>query len=91
MVLDDLREGFPCSFMISNRVDEAVLRIFFAEIRDKTGIIQSNVFMSDMAESFYNALVVEMKPAKHRLYCTWHVDRAWRKNLNEIKNKTKQV
>lgn len=91
MVLDDLREGFPCSFMISNRVDEAVLKIFFAEIRDKTGIIQPNVFMSDMAESFYNAWVVEMKPAKHRLYCTWHVDRAWRKNLNKIKNKTKQV
>ncbi|XP_008180456.1 uncharacterized protein LOC103308587 [Acyrthosiphon pisum] len=61
-VLDDLREGFPCSFLISNRVDETVLRIFFAEIRDKTGIIQPNVFMSDMAESFYNAWIVEMKP-----------------------------
>lgn len=30
MVLDDLREGFPCCFMISNRVDEVVLRIFFS-------------------------------------------------------------
>lgn len=44
-----------------------------------------------MAESFYNAWVVKMEPPKHRLYCTWHVDRAWRKNLNKIKNKTKQV
>jgi len=91
MVLDDLREGFPCCFMISNRVDEVVLTIFFSKIRDQTGIIHPNVFMSDMAESFYNAWVVEMEPPKHRLYCTWHVDRAWRKNLNKIKNKTKQV
>lgn len=57
MVFDDLREGFPCYIMISNRVDEVVLKIFFSKITDKTGIIQLNVFMSDMAESFYNAWV----------------------------------
>lgn len=29
LVLDDMREGFPFSSMISNRTDEVVLRIFF--------------------------------------------------------------
>jgi len=29
LVLDDMREGFPCSFMISNLIDEMVLRILF--------------------------------------------------------------
>jgi len=47
--------------------------------------------MSDMAESFHNAWVVEMKHPRHRLYCTWHVDRAWRKNLCKIKSKPKQL
>jgi len=32
MVLNNLREGFPRCFMISNRVDEVVLRIFFSKI-----------------------------------------------------------
>jgi len=91
MVLDDLREGFPCCFMISNKVNEVVLRILFSKIRDETGIIQPNVFVSDMVKSFYNTWVVEMEPPKHRLYFTLHVDCAWRKNLNKIKNKTKQV
>lgn len=31
-----------------------------------------------------------MKCPKHRLYCTWHVDRVWRKNLVKIKYKDKQ-
>jgi len=31
-----------------------------------------------------------MKRPKHRLYCTWNVDRAWRKNLVEIKSKDTQ-
>lgn len=90
LVLDDMREGFPCAFMISNRIDEGVLTIFYSKIKSLTGDLQPNVFMSDMAESFFNAWIVEMKPPKHRLYCSWHVDRAWRKNLVKIKSKDKQ-
>ncbi|KAE9530121.1 hypothetical protein AGLY_011583 [Aphis glycines] len=55
LVLDDMREGFPCAFMISNRIDEAVLTIFHSKIKSLTGQLQPNVFMSDMAESFFNA------------------------------------
>ncbi|KAF0746386.1 Uncharacterized protein FWK35_00024202, partial [Aphis craccivora] len=50
LVLDDMREGFPCVSMISNRVDEAVLKILFSQIRALTGPIEPKVFMSDMAE-----------------------------------------
>lgn len=47
--------------------------------------------MSDMAECFFNAWLVEMKQPKCRLYCTWYVDRAWRKNLTKVKSKEKQA
>lgn len=47
--------------------------------------------MSDMAESFHNAWVVEMKHPRHWIYCTWLVDRAWRKNVCKIKSKPKQM
>lgn len=91
LILDDLREGFPCAFMISNRVDEGVLKILFSQIRALTGQIEPKVFMFDMAKCFFNAWLVEMKQPKFRLYCTWHVDRAWRKNLTKVKSKEKQA
>jgi len=60
LVLDDMREGFPCVSMISNRVDEAVLKILFSQIRALTGPIEPKVFMSDMAKCFFNTWLVEM-------------------------------
>lgn len=32
-----------------------------------------------------------MKYPEHRQYCTWHVEKAWRKNLSKIKSKPKQI
>jgi len=65
LVLDDMREGFPCSFMISNRIDEMVLRISFFKIKEIIGHLQPNIFMSDMAESFYITWMVEMDRPRH--------------------------
>ncbi|CAG9828393.1 unnamed protein product [Diabrotica balteata] len=47
--------------------------------------------MSDLADSFYNAWIQVMTLPEHRLYCTWHLDRAWRNNLCKITTKEKQV
>jgi len=91
LVLADMQEGFPCSFMISNRIDKVVVRIFFSKIKELTGPLQPNIFMSDTAESFHNAWMVEMKHPRHRFYCPWHVDRAWRKNVCKINSKPKQM
>ncbi|GFU90973.1 uncharacterized protein TNCV_4923041 [Trichonephila clavipes] len=55
LILDVVRQGFPCSFFISNRTDHFVLEIFFAKIKEKVGEICPTVCMSDMAESFFNA------------------------------------
>lgn len=91
MVIDDIREGFPCAFFFCNRSDEGALSIFFKYIKSAVGSITANVFMSDMAIAFYNAWIKEMNPPKHFLYCTWHVDHAWRKNLNKIKDQENKV
>lgn len=60
LVLDDLREGVPCALMISNRSDTQVLKLFISQIKERSGIIKENVFMSDLAEAFYNAWIEEM-------------------------------
>ncbi|XP_072390135.1 uncharacterized protein [Diabrotica undecimpunctata] len=91
LVLDNLRQGFPCAFLISNRRDQEVLTVFFSAIKEKVGLISCENFMSDLADSFYNAWIQVMTLPEHRLYCTWHLDRAWRNNLYKITTKEKQV
>lgn len=73
LVLDDVREGFPCAFLISNRSDESVMKIFFQCIRNQIGFqVNCKVFMSDMADSYYNAWNVVMGPAQFRLVTLIH-------------------
>lgn len=93
MVLDDLRQGFPCSFLISNRGGTVAMEIFFKTIKNclHETLINPKTFMCDMDNTFYNAWISVMGPVENQLYCSWHVDRAWRKNLNKIKNKEKQA
>ncbi|XP_049811058.1 uncharacterized protein LOC126253607 [Schistocerca nitens] len=89
LVLDDMRQGFPCAFLISNRSDQDVLSLYFNEIKTKVGKVRPQVFMSDLAESFYNALLSQTEEPVRRLYCSCHTDRAWRKNIC-IKTKSKE-
>lgn len=91
LVLDDMRQGFPCAFMISSRTDEDMIQLYFNVIKEINGTIQAQVFMSDMADFYYKAWCHVMGVAQKRLYCTWHVDKAWRNNLKKIKDKEKQV
>lgn len=66
MVVDELREGFPCSFFISNRSDQGILNIFFMEVRNKLGPISCRIFMSDMAEGYFNSWLHIMGPPEKR-------------------------
>lgn len=88
VILDSLRQGFPAAFCITNR---SVFRLFFDKIKERIGLIAPKVFMSDMAEGYYNAWLQVMPAPKFRLYCTWHVDRAWYKNLSLINSQEKKV
>ena len=44
LTVDNLRQGYPCAFLISNRCDEEVISIFFSCIKEKIGPIQPNAF-----------------------------------------------
>lgn len=67
LVVDDKRQGFRCAFLISNRTDKDIINIFFHKIKLRLGFgLHSNVFMSDMAPSFYNAWQETIFPTKFR-------------------------
>ncbi|KAJ8949492.1 hypothetical protein NQ314_008183 [Rhamnusium bicolor] len=94
MVVDNFNEGFPGAFMFTNRKDTLIHQIFFEVIESKVGNkISPNTFMSDITGVFYQAWSSVMGVVPFQLYCTWHIDRAWRNNLNKIPNieKRKEV
>lgn len=85
MTTDEHGEGFPIAFCFSNRVDEVAMRTFLTICKRTIGrSIDDAVLMTDDAEVYANAWVQVMGPPAHRLLCTWHIDRAWRKNLHKI-------
>jgi hypothetical protein len=79
LVIDDHGEGIPVAWAISNRSDTALLTQFLKPLKARIGQLSTKVFMSDMAEQFFKAWVgVFGKCETSQLYCTWHVDKAWR-------------
>ena len=83
LVIDDHGEGIPVAWSLSNRVNTALLTQFLKPLKANVGDLRTSVFMSDMADQFFLSwLGVFGKCDTKRLYCTWHVDKAWRKGLN---------
>ena len=93
LVLDEFGEGIPVAWMVCNREDATVLRPFFEKIKENCGDVCTKVFMSDDANNFYNAWksVFSVTDTK-KLICAWHVDKSWRKGLQQhITDTTKQA
>ncbi|XP_073979586.1 uncharacterized protein [Rhodnius prolixus] len=94
LVINEMRQCFPCSFLVTSRSDETALYIFFTVLRESLRSlkpIKPNVFMSDIEDAFYDAWNCAMLAPTTRLYCSWHVDRDWRLNLQKINSKNKQA
>ena len=93
VVVDDYGEGIPVGWMISNRQDTLVLMEFLKAIKERAGNVNPIWFMSDDAEQFFTAWRATFGDGSTtKLLCAWHVDRAWRKALQEnIPNKEEQV
>lgn len=85
MTVDEFGSGCPVAFCFSSKCDEVHLSLFFEKVKEKVGVVTASVFMSDDAPAFNNVWSKVMSVPKHKLLCTWHVDKNWRKNLSKIK------
>ena len=87
LVIDEYGEGIPVAWIISNRQDGDTLSHWFKSINSKTGMLNPKWFMSDDAEQFFNAwTAVFGGGGMRKLLCAWHVDKAWRKALDNVKD-----
>ena len=95
LVKDENNMGFPVSFLLSNRLDQAVQEIFFRALQERLGeAINTEFIMSDDDPKYFNAWTKVMKSdhlLPRRLLCTWHVIKNWniqgRAKLKKIENK----
>jgi len=82
IILDELHQGFPIASMISYRKDGEIPTMFYLNDETKgSRNIGAEVFMSDMVEELYTASTSVFGPPKRRLFCSWHVMKAWKYNL----------
>lgn len=92
--VDSAGVGVPVAFCISNRVTENFMKQFFRILKDnlRKDSSSSKVFMSDMANEFYNAWKDVFGECENVFYCAWHVDKRWREKTKEkVKGLTKQA
>nr|CAH7743248.1 unnamed protein product [Callosobruchus chinensis] len=67
LVVDKIGRGFPCSFLISNRIDKEVMSIFFEHIKERIGSkISTTVLMTDKDDIFLDIWSEVMSPPKLR-------------------------
>lgn len=83
LVIDEFGEGCPVAWCLSNREDLPLLRVFFDSIKKAVGNISPEWFMSDMAPQFFDGFCLVFGQMPKQLYCTWHVDKAWKENLRK--------
>lgn len=83
LVIDEFGEGVPVAWCLSTHEDFTHMCVFFKMIKRTCGPLQPRWFMSDIAPQFYNAWVAINGNIPQHLYCTWHVDKAWREELRK--------
>ena len=81
LVVDEFGQGQPAAWYLSNHETESFLKIFFEKVKTQVGPMQPIWFMTDLAPQFYNTYCFVNECQPKRLFCTWHVDKAWKEEL----------
>jgi len=93
LVRDARMQAFPVAYLYSNRNTESTFTLIFHAIRSRSGVVNCNVFMSDMMyPQFFNAWNIIMGDCQYQLYNTWQVAESFAVNTKRyIKNDNKLV
>ena len=85
LVIDDFGEGVPVAWLISNHEDGNVIGEFFSTLKERTGSLEPKWFMTDDAPQYFAAwkTIYGTNTSTKKILCRWHIDKSWRKALNE--------
>ncbi|KAF8770302.1 hypothetical protein HNY73_017849 [Argiope bruennichi] len=74
IVMDDSDNAFPVAFCLSNKVDRGVMLQFFMSIKESTGALSFEYFMSDSDVFMFESWKDIMDDDSKWLWCMWYVD-----------------
>ena len=93
-IVDNYGEGIPVAWALANRVDTAMLVEFLKPIRERIGPIKTDI-LCQIWQNNFSLHGLDRVFGSHdtkRLFCSWHVDKSWKKGLNEyIEKKQNRV
>ncbi|KAG8258518.1 hypothetical protein J6590_108402 [Homalodisca vitripennis] len=91
ILVDDLNEAVPVSFLISNRGDNDKYKLFFKSLKKKIPGLSAKVVITDDKKEIYEVWrdVFEEEPC--HLWSNRFVDSEWRENLISIPDEELQV
>lgn len=83
MVVNDCNQGFPIAFLISSTVNEEIVKTFLLSLKERVGLLNADVFLSDDDPIYRNAWKRSMSELRTPIFlnCSWHTDRTFRKSI----------
>lgn len=84
LTIDDHHVGVPVAFAISSQRDFNVVELFLSCIHKKTGVLSTELFMSDVEFDYYRHWREIMGVAENQPFCRWNGAETWRRKLRKI-------
>uniref|UniRef100_A0A1B6LVA4 SWIM-type domain-containing protein n=1 Tax=Graphocephala atropunctata TaxID=36148 RepID=A0A1B6LVA4_9HEMI len=91
ILIDDLNEAVPVSFMISNKGDTDKYMLFFQSLKRQVPRISAKVVITDDKKEIYEVWRDVFEEEPHHLWSNRFVDSEWRENLISIPDEELQV
>lgn len=91
MLLDDLNEAVPVSFMITNDLNNDKYKILFSSLKKRVPEISAGTVFTDDNNDVYDLWCTTFEQTPLHLWINRHVDSDWRENLVTISDEELQV
>lgn len=91
MLIDDMNEAIPVSFMVTNKNNPRKYLKFFESLKAKVPDISANALFTDDEKDVYTLWCLVFKEEPRHLWSNRFVDSDWRDNLVSIPDEDVQV
>lgn len=89
LILDDKEECLPCAFLFTNKVTVEVVKVFFKEIKNIVGKVETKLVLSEKFNRVANVWEQVMETSVKNMICSWDVLNDWATNLWSVETQEK--
>lgn len=89
LILDDKEECLPCAFLFTNKVTLEVFKVFFTEIKNIVGKVETKLVLSEKFNGVANIWEQVMETSVKNMICSWDILKDWTVNLWSVETQEK--